>query len=585
MLGDFLRATSAVLGTWLFVMGLLAGVGALVRRGFGLRQFGTPGVSVVDRLLECFWVGWATTVFFLQVWHLWLPVDARVFTFLGPAAAAGYLCYGNIQLTLPRTLTARTKSLYLSIFLLTAFWTASQAIHPSLSFDMGLYHLTVVDWTNAHPIVPGLANLYIRLGINSSYFLYYSLLNLGPWQGRAFHVANGVLFLALMLSIGSAVVRMLNRDVHARAKVPDYFLILLLVPAIFAAVKSNALSNSQYDFSVTAVQIIVSVHLLKFMTCPPGEKREGLWQTFVLVLLAALGIALKLSSLVYGALTISVGVAVLISRYRNDAPHRFRAFSVVAITLMVTLLPWAVRGVLLSGYLLYPSPSISFAVDWRVPEEEVRAEWEHLVWFVRVAPSFDQPLTASENWTWVKPAFVQRNDVFILPLAFAAVMVGMLRREGTRRRRVAGIPWIFFVPASGALLAWLPTPDPRFVGVAPWIIGAGAIASYLPCVVRSARAPILGLTIAAAVAQNGSSIPSILRPPRPGPAGGLYSTPIPNVTSFTTDSGLRVYFAPRDSPFHAPLLTTTTTDRKLRLRCLGNVECGFTKLDVERTRD
>jgi hypothetical protein len=563
-------------------MGLFAGIGALVRRGFGLKQFGTPGVSAVERLLECFWVGWATTVFSLQVWHFWLPVDARVFILLGPAAAAGYLCYSHIQLILPRSVTTRTKSIYLPVLLLAAFWTANQAIGPSLSFDMGLYHLTVVDWTNAHAIVPGLANLYVRLGANSSYFLYYSLLNLGPWQGKAFHVANGVLFLALMLSIGSAAVRLLNKEADARAKVPDYFLILLLVPAIFAAVKSNALSNSMYDFSVTAVQIIVSVHLLRFITCPGDDKKESLWQIFVLVQLAALGIALKLSSLVYGALTISVGIAVLVSRYRHDAPYRFRAAAVVGITLAATLVPWAVRGVLLSGYLLYPSTSISFPVDWKVPEEELRAEWEHFVWFVRVAPTGDEPVTALENWVWVKPWFVRTNDVFVLPLAFAAVMVGILLKERTRGRRAAGIPWMFFVPASGAVLAWLPTPDPRFVGAGPWIIGAGAIASYLPYVMSSARPGILGLAIAAAVAQNGSSIPSIFRPPRPGPAGGLYPTPTPHVTPFTTDSGLRVYVA-HGVPFHAPLLTTTTPDRRLRLRCPTDVGCGFTKLELRRT--
>ncbi|MHC5058761.1 MAG: hypothetical protein ACYTKD_29230 [Planctomycetota bacterium] len=54
---------------WTALFALFAGIGLAVRRALG-RSAGGP-----EDLLISFWLGWGATVAFLQLWHLWTPVD------------------------------------------------------------------------------------------------------------------------------------------------------------------------------------------------------------------------------------------------------------------------------------------------------------------------------------------------------------------------------------------------------------------------------------------------------------------------------------------------------------------------------
>src|SRR5437867_7700839 len=184
-------AAWTILGTWL-ALGLgFAGIGVLVCRALGCSCAGVEG------RLRAFWLGWVATLFALQVWHLAFAVSGYV---LAGAAAVGIVgvAVGGVPRTVPDVRRAARALLPLAALAVLAVWLSFRALDGPRHGDAGAYFVPTVRWIVTHPIVPGLANLFVPFGFNQSYFLYVAMLDVGPFAHRAFHVANGVLVLALV---------------------------------------------------------------------------------------------------------------------------------------------------------------------------------------------------------------------------------------------------------------------------------------------------------------------------------------------------------------------------------------------------
>jgi hypothetical protein len=114
-------ASWTILGAWLLLGLAFTGIGALVRRAW------RAPVADANEWFGCFWLGWAATLYGLQLWHFVLPVDGRALVVVAITGAAGIVsCRASVWRALARGLRARWPALL--VFAIVALWLANRAL-------------------------------------------------------------------------------------------------------------------------------------------------------------------------------------------------------------------------------------------------------------------------------------------------------------------------------------------------------------------------------------------------------------------------------------------------------------------------
>jgi len=171
---ETLTATLAILLSDLFLYLVFTGVGLGIRRAYGLRT-----ISIHDVFIA-FWVGFSGITLALMVWHFLLPVaDIALLLVIATGLISIKFWWADLRelVRLPWSRAAKTGCVF---FLLLAIWIANAALGDMVNWDSALYHLQAIQWAEAYPVVPGIANLYGPLAFNNTSFLYGALLNAGP---------------------------------------------------------------------------------------------------------------------------------------------------------------------------------------------------------------------------------------------------------------------------------------------------------------------------------------------------------------------------------------------------------------------
>ena len=575
LLLGLVRPTLYVLAMWVSLCLMFVGVGSLVRRLFRLRL--DSGHSV----FMSFWMGWVGWLVILQLWHLVLPVDWRAFVLLAAVGGAGLAWSGRDVWSLWRRLFP-LRIAFCAVVGAAALLLAVLAIAPPTHYDTGLYHLSAVRWGRTYPIVPGLGNLHGRLGFNCSYLLYVAMLEVGFWLSRSCHIANGVLVLVFLAQAMGSVFKLLE-DRHAPSTY-HLFNVLVLPPALGLGMGFH-LSSLSPDLVVSVLGFVLSGQLLLLLTEGGHDARKQRYALFYLATLAAVGITVKLSFLVLGMVSLIVGLVAWRSRTQEGGKAAGRGtLALVGLAVAVPLVTWMVRGVILTGYVAYPSTVGSFDVEWRIPRGAVVAEADAIKGWARApGPHY---LEALGNWRWLRAWCMTlihhwRFDV-VYPIFLAvgglflqATLLPKGSREGGGR-----LQWLFIAPSGLSLVFWfLTAPDPRFAVGAFWLLAAGVLSFVTRALSRSW--PVLALWIALGL----SAVLSVdqlrhVKPVGPGEDYGFHPTPRAELATFVTDSGLVVYVPQsrdKDQCWDGPLPCTPYREPSLRLRRPGQLRHGFAR--------
>src|SRR5262245_37220698 len=469
-MAELLRAMSSVLLAWTGLCLIFIGLGLVIRRSFGLTIQGAGSV------LTAFWIGWAFAILFLQLWHFYFKVDWRVLVVLTTGSTAGLLWNWH---DLWHTITKRFSqkwALYV-VLLLVAVWLAEHAIGPPLNYDSGLYHFTTMRWAASYPIVPGLGHLHYRIAFNSSYFLYVAMLDVGPWAQKSHHLANGLLLLVLLTQILSSGFKLVNGS--ERLQVYNLFDIMLLAPVLKESWGPNVASPSP-DLPVFILGIVVSRELLVLLANSQYSRREIGYAVFLITVLAAIGVTVKLSFFALGTAASLLAIVVWFAgRGREGRIDDRRTLTWVTTCVALLLVSWMIRGIFLSGYMAYPNVMGSFPVEWRIPRSYAAATIETIQVWAR-QPGSQDPKVLSD-WGWLVP-WAYRLSIFDAVIPLLLTLAGCFftlfyRVKKNRESRPSRVQWLFLLPSVVSLVFWFVTaPDPRYAGAPFWVLGAGAIA-------------------------------------------------------------------------------------------------------------
>jgi len=554
------EAQQLILAAWALVVATLVGLGLLERRLFG------PALSSARDLWFTFWMGWALLLGGLQVWHLFLPIDNRARIAVVALGALGWLVSGltpwrAIARALPRNLPG------LVAVLLGTWWLSNRAMAGPTFGDTGLYLVPAVHWVESFRIVPGLANLYVPLGHNNTYFLYAAFVDAGPFATRFYHLVNSTLLLALLARGLFGVGNLLRRDATGRAG--DMFYALALVPTL-DLIFTLYLASPMPDTAVFVFGLVLAGELLDLASCPAPSRAWLLRLTF----LAAAGVTVKLS-LAATALMIAV-TAALLWCWRMSAGV-LDAIRVMALAALVGLVPtgvWLVRSALMSGYPFYPAQLFPLPVDW-ISRVDATAWVQKPMAMAPLMTIFSDPVwwrTRLDSLGWFEPDVTRPVAMIAIGLVVFAVAKPL---QWWRGRAGVAPSVLLVVPLASFFFSFVNTPMPRYQGATLWIFAidllvlALALAGDRDGTDRLRRAAVVALAVA------GAALP-FYRSREPWlPLQDFEIASLPRVHDETLASGLVVGMPENQVCWWAPLPCSPEIHPGLRLREPGNLGAGF----------
>jgi hypothetical protein len=522
------------------------------------------------------WSGLGVVLAVLIVWHFVLPISALT-TFViggigGLAAARALYQRGTAAVWLPRT---SGNLLFLLPFALLLALVGLIATGFPTHGDSGLYHVHTVAWNTAYPVTPGLGNLHMRLGYNSIYLLFASLYQ--PLPGGATHYP-AVVFIALLMFESFAAWRIAGR----RLTITTLFSRLFIIAVMFACIAHDP-RNLSTDLPVLVTGLLLTRSLLAALNASHLPEiytalRAGL-------VFAALSIVFKLSAVVFAASTVIVLCTVTAwhvfqvwhAQSRGTPPDRWAML--IPATLRATFglcillgILWSVRGVVLSGHLVYPVSATALPVDWQVPEAIAREDTRTITAYARnPTPTMNQTPLFSQWFPVWWSTFARSFTPFLLllMLTISGTLAVYTRVRGWHRHASAftslsdDVPqkmrWqsralFFLLPFAAGFFFWfVNAPDPRFGSFLFWGVGLAALAFALRPFPTGVTIIVVLIMIAPAV-----YLLPVLQPRR--------AALPPQLVSFTTSSGLTLYTPEVGMCWAAELLCTPFPDTDIALR-------------------
>jgi len=589
MLVTLLLGTLSILLTQVGLAGALAGIGLATRRAFGLR------VIALDDCFLAFWIGLAGVTLLLLCWNFFLPISGWTTIVVLTLGTLG-LWWVRPALATLFARARRPSSLITMLLILAALWVGNLSLGALDNYDSGLYHLQVVRWAEQYPAIPGIGNLDGPLAFNNSSLLFDAMLSAGPWQGRSNHLANGLFVLVFLWQAIVAGARLAAGERRPRR----LFEFMLLAPAVGVGLRGRV-SAFVTDLPTSLVVLVAATAFYAMLTDEDDAGLETDFRVVAIAALVALAVTFKTNAAIFAAICFPLTIALWLKRTRPDRVRRSHTLPWALGVVTVLAAAWTGRGIVLSGYPLFPTNVAALPVEWRVPAEHAEAEFAYIVHSGR-ASTRNLPVVAGEvglrGWvpSWARLALDDPYEIAV-PVAVAILAlvawIALCRRDLSDARNSR--PWWLAVPIAAAVGSWfVVAPEPRYIMPYLWSLAALAAsqAGAIALDAASSRARHFLLLTAA-----GLGFSPVLVSPLTGTSRALRSNPFltvvkenvnrpgsdlwfqplagkANLHTYRTRSGLHLNVA-TDQCWDTPLPCTPNPAPNLRLRDPTNMAKGF----------
>lgn len=331
-----------------------------------------------------------------------------------------------------------------SLAFLIFLFALETATRRPLNSDTNLYHAQAIHWIESYPAVFGLGNLHGRLAFNSVWFITNAFYSFSEIFGRSLHLVSGsyfVLFCLIMIDF----IKYPKRQDGLKFAIAGSLLLL----SAFQYLASDISSPS------TDVPAALSVWLVFLLTLSDNQNPSR-FLPILLTALATFAVVIKLS-----ALPILLIPAIYLFRAFTMREKQMGFLIIIVGVVIVT--PFLIRNLILSGYLIYPFPSIDlFNFVWKVPIERAIEERDAiLVWGrlpkIPIKDVLDMPI-----WVWFPKWFsgltLARKGIVIFA-ALSPAFLGLNHFVFKATKRDSLVHGVFI---SGVYFWMLSTPDIRF---------------------------------------------------------------------------------------------------------------------------
>lgn len=239
-------------------------------------------------------------------------------------------------------------------------------LHPMMT-DTLYYHYQNLMWNDQYAIVPGLGNLQPRLAFNSNYFLLASTFGMRPFFNQFIFGVHTFFLVAIYVWV---IYKTLNSKDVIKSTVA-----ILMLTCLFVIYK-NHITSVTTDF---IPNLLIAYLILKTIF-----DREAVLKNPILYFLLPLFIVtLKLSCF-------AIIILPLYVLWLQIKKKEYKHLTLSIVSGLIIIVPWCVRTVILSGYLIFPFPMIDlFDVDWKVPLDYAIEQKEFIQAFAKYPNNLD----------------------------------------------------------------------------------------------------------------------------------------------------------------------------------------------------
>ncbi len=296
------------------------------------------------------------------------------------------------------------KGIFALTFLIALLSGSSYITH----YDFGLFQLPYLNWVQNYPVVYGLANLDHRFGFNSHYFLTSGLFSFNHSVDTVICGLNSFLWMLLMSKF------IFNMATAYKKELTETFLfntILLGAFIYFTIIRLAGLSTDIIN------SILATFSLVLFLDIATKEIHKKQLIFLLIPILACITVTYKLSS------ALLIGLLLYLLYQKQTVKY----FSYLAGAGLIIFIPFFIRNIILSGYLVFPFAALDlFDVDWKVPIDVLIGEQRNIKGWARLpydASASDLPIS---EWfgLWfgnkgvIMKVFLIINALLIIPISF-----------------------------------------------------------------------------------------------------------------------------------------------------------------------
>ena len=248
-----------------------------------------------------------------------------------------------------------SRRILIPVLLLAWCFFTSRGYMPR---DMDEYHGQSIRWIEEYGVVKGLGNLIPRLGYNSSIFALSALYSMKFLLGVSLHTVNG--FIAFILSITALD---LGKCFKRRKMLLSDF---ARVGAVYylTTIIDEVLTPSS-DYAVMCTIFFIVIKWLTQLEEPDEERRGNIAPYALLCVAGAYALTLKVTAGLI--LILIVKPAYLLLKEK-----RWKEICIYLLLGLLAAVPWMVRTVIITGWLLYPFPALDlFNFDWKMTDIEL----------------------------------------------------------------------------------------------------------------------------------------------------------------------------------------------------------------------
>lgn len=304
------------------------------------------------------------------------------------------------------------RKIIFSILLVTGIIMLIKGNQAVNCIDSSLYHGQAIRWIEEYGVVPGLGNLHSRFAFNSSFLVLQALFSMKFLVGRSLHSVNAF-FDWILLAYGLLSIKTFRTK---KFMISDG----LRLSAFFVINITLNMSSPNTDLMSSGMMIYI---LIKWVSMwEDGEEYQHFLPYALLCILGVWAASLKVSSGAVAIMTVFVAWKLMKNRKWKD-------IGVYILSGIVVALPWIVRNVVISGYILYPYGAVDiFDVDWKMPMDVVKQEAAGTTAWARESVIVGQGIIETSIFGWIPKWFLEQHILFkiLFVVSIIAIFIGLI---------------------------------------------------------------------------------------------------------------------------------------------------------------
>lgn len=278
-------------------------------------------------------------------------------------------------------------------------------------YDTLLYHAQSIRWVEEYGVVKGLGNLHNRFAYNSSVFPLQALFSMPYIFGQSMHSVNGFIAVFFLIYAVASMKCLREKKMYVSDFMRLAFIISLNLESIYKYISSSG--SDTFAIALFFYILIKAVSLME-----EGEQDEA--ELAYLCVLGVFAVSVKLS-------VAMIVLIVCIPLYRLVAKRKWKETGIYLLAGFLMILPFLIRNVIISGYLIYPYPSIDlFDVDWKMAEYTLLFDSKEIQiygrGFINVLENYNRSFS---EWfpVWLSDLSVAMKGLFFLNVVLMPVSI------------------------------------------------------------------------------------------------------------------------------------------------------------------